>query len=225
MSKKGHAVSLFCYGSVPAGGYKQDDFISKVVINVTVSGSGPVSRQKSPSSTVSGCYEWVEALISALIVVMILFVFLFRLDVVVQGTSMEPNYLNGYRVFVNCADKSFRRGDVVVIDAGGTKLNKRIIKRVIATEGQKVSIDSTKGVVLVDGKELDESLYITNGITKGRGDMQFPLTVDKGKVFVLGDNRPISEDSRYHDVGEIDTRYIMGKVNFLLIPFKGFRSR
>ena len=171
-------------------------------------------------SIASGCYEWVEALISALIAVMVLFVFLFRLNVVVQGTSMEPNYLEGYRVFVNCIDRSYRLGDVVVIDSAGTKLGKRIIKRVIATAGQKVDIDFEKGVVLVDGKELDESAYIQNGITKVTGTTQFPLTVPEGKVFVLGDNRPISEDSRFSDVGLIDTRYIMGKVSFLLSPFK-----
>lgn len=191
---------------------------------MTVSGPGPVARQRPKSSAVSGCYEWVETLISTLVVVMVISVFLFRLNVVVEGTSMEPNYLNGYHVFVNCVDRGFRRGDVVVIDADGTKLGKRIIKRVIATEGQKVDIDFAKGIVMVDGKKLDESAYIQNGITKRQGSTRFPLTVAPGKVFVLGDNRPVSEDSRFEDVGEIDARYIMGKVSFLLSPFKGFRS-
>ena len=183
-------------------------------------------RKKSDKgSLTSGCYEWVEALISALIAVVVVFVFFFRLNVVVQGPSMEPNYLNGYRVFVNCVDRGFSKGDVVVIDAAGTKLGKRIIKRVIATEGQTVDIDFTRGVVIVDGMELDESAYIQNGITKVSGTTVFPLTVPEGKVFVLGDNRPVSEDSRFRDIGLIDTRYIMGKVSFVLSPFQGFSGK
>lgn len=185
-----------------------------------------IQPQKNPKSgLVAACYDWAEALITALIAVMILFIFIFRLNIMVQGDSMLPNYVNGYRVFVSCADRNFQRGDVIVIDADGTKLKTRIIKRVIATEGQKVNIDFTKGVVSVDGKELDESAYIQNGITKVEGSTTFPVTVPKGCVFVLGDNRPVSEDSRYTAVGMIDTRYIIGKASFIISPFHGFQSK
>jgi signal peptidase I len=196
-----------------------------VVIAVTVSDSGSRQEKGSEKGFAAGCFEWVEALITALIAVMILFVFLFRLNVVVEGPSMEPNYVQGYRVLVNCVDRGFRRGDVVVIDAAGTRLNERLIKRVIATEGQKVDIDFAAGCVSVDGHKLDESAYIRNGITTVRGNMQFPLTVPKGKIFVLGDNRPVSYDSRYTNVGLIDARYVMGKVSFLLSPFRGFAGK
>lgn len=171
---------------------------------------------------VEGCYEWVEALITALTVVMVLFVFLFRVNIGVLGDSMKPNYQDGYRVFVSCVDKKMNGGDIVVVDANATPLHERIIKRVIATEGQTVDIDFQTGVVSVDGKELDESAYIKNGITKNQYDIQFPQKVPKGHVFVLGDNRPISNDSRSSDVGMIDTREIIGKVEFLLKPFRGF---
>lgn len=193
-----------------------------------VSDSDIQPQQEEKGGLAEGCFEWVEALITALIAVMVLFVFFFRLNVVVQGPSMEPNYIEGYRVFVNCVDRNFTRGNVVVIDEAGTPLKKRIIKRVIATEGQTVNIDSSSGYVYINGKKLDEAAYIQNGITQiteNSTATKFPLTVPKGKVFVLGDHRQVSEDSRYTAVGLVDTRYIMGKVNFLLSPFKGFNSK
>lgn len=188
--------------------------------------AAPEKTPEKKGTFVEGCFEWAEAFIMPLIVVMILFVFLFRLNIVVIGPSMEPNYVEGNRVFVSCIDRNFTRGNVVVIDSDGTpQLNTRIIKRVIATEGQKVDINFDTGCVSVNGKVLDESAYIQNGITKRAGDVKFPLTVPKGKVFVLGDHRQVSDDSRYSDVGLIDTRYIIGKVEFLLSPFRGFQSR
>ncbi len=183
------------------------------------------SRGKADEGFAAGCFECVEELIPALAAVLFLFVFLFRLNIVVIGSSMEPNYRNGYRVFVSCLDRSFSSGDVVVVDAGGTHLNERIIKRVIATGGQTVDIDFKTGTVFVDGKALDESAYIENGITKDRSDVSFPCTVPAGHVFVLGDNRTVSEDSRSGMVGMIDSRYIIGKVLFTVSPFVGFRAK
>ncbi len=177
---------------------------------------------KGRGGFVAACYEWVEALVTALTAVMILFVFLFRVNIGVIGDSMKPNYQDGYRVFVSCADHNLSRGDIVVIDANATKLKERIIKRVIATEGQTVNIDFQTGIVSVDGKELDESAYIKNGITTNQYDLKFPETVPPGHIFVLGDNRTISNDSRSSDIGMIDRRYVIGKVNFLLKPFRGF---
>ena len=184
-------------------------------------------KQAKPDGFVEGCFEWVEALISALIAVMVLFVFLFRVNVVVDGDSMQPNFYDGYHVFVNCIDRSFSRGDVIVIDADGTNINPkaRIIKRVIATEGEKVDIDPATNYVVINGQKLDESAYIKNGITAKDGTTQLPAVVPKGCVFVLGDNRLVSEDSRFREVGMVDKRYIIGKVGFLLSPFRGFQLK
>ncbi len=165
------------------------------------------------------CYEWVEALILSLAVIMALFVLLFRVNIVVDGDSMKPNYQNGNRVLVSCMDRHFSCGDVVVIDEHATGLHERLIKRVIATGGQTIDINFAAGTVLVDGKELDESAYIKNGITKDQYDVTFPQKVPAGHIFVLGDNRTISEDSRFKEVGMIDCRYVIGKVVFLLNPF------
>lgn len=190
------------------------------------SGTPPQLREKK--DFIYCCFDWAEALIVALISVMVIFLFFFRLNVVVQGKSMEPNYNEGDHIFVNCEDRNYTRGDVVVIDAEGTGLKERIIKRVIATEGQRVRIDSATGYVYVNDQKLDESAYIQNGITKIEPiqlPMKFPLTVPKGKVFVLGDHREVSVDSRYKSVGLIDTRYIIGKVPFLLSPFSTFSKK
>lgn len=198
-----------------------------MVIAVAGSDSAEKPLQKKENGFVEGCYEWTEAFITALIAVMVLFGFLLRVNIVVDGNSMEPNYYNGYRVLVNCVDRNFTCGSVIVIDSNRMPLNPhcaRIIKRVIAKEGQTVNVDSSTGCVTVDGKELDESTYIQNGITTRTGNTKFPATVPKGCVFVLGDNRTVSEDSRFNAVGMVDKRYIIGKVEFLLNPFRGFHA-
>ena len=183
-------------------------------------------EESEKQSTVHGftacCFEWIEALIPALIVILVLFTFLFRANIIVNGPSMKPNLLDGYKVFVSCIDKHLSRGDIIVVDGKGTSLNKPIVKRVIATAGQTVNIDFQTGIVSVDGVALDESAYIESGITKDQGDVSFPQKVPAGHVFVLGDNRTISEDSRYRAVGMIDQRYIIGKVNFIITPFAKF---
>ncbi|WP_444640490.1 signal peptidase I [Caproiciproducens sp. R1] len=182
----------------------------------------PASPETEKNSVARACFEWMEALIPALIIIMIFFTFLFRVNIVVNGPSMEPNLMDGYKLFTVCVEPGLARGDIVVIDAKGTSLEKRIVKRVIATEGQTVDIDFHTGIVSVDGVALDESAYIENGITKDEYDVTFPQKVPAGHVFVLGDNRTVSEDSRFSEVGMIDQRYIIGKVKFIIMPFGKF---
>lgn len=179
------------------------------------------SGEDSVTRPAIGCFEWIEALIPALIIILVLFTFLFRV-ITVNGDSMLPNLQNDYKVFVSCTDRNFSRDNIVVVDGRGTKLDKIIVKRVIATEGQTVNIDFQTGVVSVDGVALDESAYIENGITKDQYDLAFPQKVPAGHVFVLGDNRTVSEDSRASDVGMIDQRYIIGKAEFIISPFAKF---
>lgn len=177
--------------------------------------------EASEGSMAANCFEWMEALIMALIFVLVFFVFVFRVHTV-SGDSMEPNFHTGYKVVVSCLENRPSPGDVVVVDGGGTRLNERIVKRVVATEGQTVDIDFGTGVIYVDGKALDESAYIENGITKDRYDISFPQKVPAGHIFVLGDNRVVSDDSRSSDVGMIDERYIIGRVGLILYPFSEF---
>lgn len=180
------------------------------------------SREVAPSRPVKSgftvnCFEWVEALITSLITVVILFTFLFRI-VNVSGPSMLPNLKSGDRVVLASYSYKPHQGDVVVI-THTAKLNEPIIKRVIALENQVVNINYQTGIVSVDGAQLDESAYIRNGITTQHSDYSYPLTVPKGHVFVLGDNRSVSNDSRFSDVGMVDVRYILGKAQFIVFPF------
>lgn len=196
--------------------------------NVFDENNTPEEQNQQPdtsaqSSGVLNCFEWVESIITALIIVVILFTFLFRI-VTVSGDSMVPNLKDNYRLVLSSFLYHPKQGDIVVIThtAG---LHEPIIKRVIALPGQKVDINNTTGTVSVDGKTLDESAYIQNGITRTSDSssdnpvMKFPAIVPKGCVFVLGDNRTISEDSRYQKVGMIDERYILGKAEIILFPF------
>lgn len=178
-------------------------------------------RFKMKKSASLSCFEWMEALITALIAVVFIFTFLFRV-VSVSGQSMEPTLLSGDRVVVSSYFYNPKPGDIVVITRT-VGIDQPIIKRVIATEGQQVDIDFDRGVVLVDGEVLDESDYIQNGITVQKSDFEFPLTVPEGHVFVLGDNRPMSNDSRSRDVGMVDVRYILGKAEVVIFPFNRFK--
>ncbi len=111
------------------------------------------------------------------------------------------------------------RGDIVVVTKPNSE-NEPLIKRVIALEGQTVDIDFSKGIVYVDGEALDEP-YV-NTPTNLRYDVKFPITVPKGDLFVLGDNRNGSLDSRSSRIGFIDTRYVLGKVYLRIFPLGAF---
>ncbi len=182
--------------------------------------SDETASHKPPKSIIFSCFEWIEALITSLISVVILFTFLFRV-VNVSGPSMLPNLQSNDRVVLSSYFYKPHQGDVIVI-THTEKLKEPIIKRVIALENQVVDINFATGIVSVDGVALDESAYIENGITTQPSDYTYPLTVTKGHVFVLGDNRAVSNDSRSSDVGMVDERYILGKAQLILFPFDRF---
>lgn len=177
-----------------------------------------------PGAAVINCFEWVESLVTALVVVVIMFTFLFRV-VTVDGTSMLPNLHGGDRLVVSSYFYTPKQGDVVVLKRT-IGLTKPIVKRVIALPGQTVDIDYNLGRVYVDGQEVDESAYIESDITHepmtSEPLLEFPQTVPEGHIFVLGDNREVSEDSRFEAVGMVDERYILGKAELILFPVPRF---
>ncbi len=177
------------------------------------------NKKKTTAETV---LEWAEELVIAVVIIAMAFTFLFRV-ITVTGTSMVPNYNDGDRVLVTGVSFGLKQGDVVVI---GNVMEEPIIKRVIATEGQTVDFDYQLKSVLVDGKVVDETAFgLENGITDlpftSFELLEFPQQVPTGCIFVLGDNRSVSEDSRYQVVGMIDTRNVLGKALFRLFPFGG----
>lgn len=178
------------------------------------------NQPQGGSPFVRSVLEWTETIIMAVILVAVVFTFLARV-ITVDGRSMEPTYYNGDRVLVTNLAGSPQQGDIVIVVGA---LDEPIIKRVIATEGQTVDFDSQSGEVVVDGEILPGSTFgIENGITyvpdmPGQV-LEFPQTVPEGCVFVLGDNRDNSTDSRFQAVGMVDCRNVLGKVVLNLFPF------
>ena len=177
--------------------------------------------------------DLAESVLCSVFLVFLVFTFLFRIATV-EGASMYPTLIHGDRLVVSELGYTPCRGDVVIInarnsyqpDASGNVvesegLNKLIVKRIIATGGQSVDIDFDTGIVMVDGQALNES-YISTLTTRDEGGMQFPVTVPEGYVFVLGDNRGISKDSRHPSVGFIPESDIMGKVLLRVFPLGEF---
>lgn len=175
-------------------------------------------------------FDWIEVLVHAILAVVLCFSFLFRIATI-DGDSMMDTLLDGERVVINNIFYTPKAGDIVVISRNkqndvydNNPQDKPIIKRIIATEGQSVDIDFEQGIVYVDGVKLDEpyTKQMQPYEKYAKYDIQFPVTVDEGCVFVLGDNRPVSLDSRSSQIGEygmIDTRYILGHAVFRVFPF------
>ena len=161
-------------------------------------------------------YEWMQALVCSVLVVVLLFTFVVRL-IGVDGHSMVPTLQDGDRLLVlnSILYDDYQYGDIVVLRKESF-LAEPIVKRVIATGGQTGDIDFETGSVYVDGELLKED-YI-NELTFLEEGTEFPLTVPEGSIFVMGDNRNNSNDSRDYRLGTVDTRYVIGKAVFLAFP-------
>ena len=148
---------------------------------------------------------------------MLIYILIFRV-VVVVGPSMKDTLVDGDRLVLlsNTLYRNPEYGDVIVASKESFGNGECIIKRVIATEGQNVDIDFGRGVVIVDGVELQED-YVRTPTTLQEG-VTFPTVVPEGCVFVLGDNRNGSKDSRDPQIGFVDKREILGKAVFLMLP-------
>lgn len=164
-------------------------------------------------------FEWGEALVISLTVIVLLFTFAVRL-IGVDGSSMVPTLQDRDKVILlnNLLYHDPQKGDVVVLAKKSFQDGQPIVKRVIATGGDTVDIDFTAGEVFVNGEKLNEP-YI-NEPTHEQLTMSFPQTVPEGCIFVMGDNRNRSTDSRDVSIGMVDTRYVLGHVLARVLPVK-----
>ena len=192
------------------GGFVMDD-------NVDIDGKTENTEQDGrPGKIRMELYDWLQCVVSAVICGIFIFVFIGR-TIGVEGDSMRQTLHWNDRIIMSNLFYTPKNGDIIVFRApsevfGGTPL----VKRVIAVAGQTIDINFDTGDVYVDGVLLDEP-YI-NEPTTNRLNFQGPEVVPDGYVFVMGDNRNHSSDSRDSRVGMVDTRYILGKVLFIAIP-------
>ena len=175
--------------------------------------------QEQEKQTAKGrdLYEWVQSLVGSVLVVVAIFTFVIRM-MGVDGHSMLNTLQHGDRLLVvnSMLYHDYKYGDIVILRKNGVFDDDPIVKRVIAVEGQTVDIDFTEGIVYVDGEALEED-YIREPTYIAEGT-EFPLTVPEGSIFVMGDNRNGSSDSRDYRLGTVDTRYVIGKAAFLIYP-------
>ena len=175
--------------------------------------------QEQEKKTVRGrdLYDWVQSLVGSVLVVVAIFTFGIRM-LGVDGHSMLNTLQHGDRLLVlnSMFYHDYRYGDIVILRKDGVFDNDPIVKRVIAVGGQTVDIDFNAGIVYVDGEALKED-YVREPTYTEEGT-EFPLTVPEGSIFVMGDNRNGSSDSRDYRLGTVDTRYVIGKAAFLLFP-------
>lgn len=186
----------------------------------------PAQEKKPPKEQKSGWQSavlmYLHDLVYLLAALILVFLLLFRV-VVVSGTSMNSTLLDGdYLLLLSSTfyqDPQY--GDIIVASKQSFDNGAPIVKRVIATEGQWVDIDFERGIVYVGNSQdtmvpLDEPYTLTPTTVK-EGTV-FPLQVDEGCLFVMGDNRDGSKDSRHPEIGLVDKREVLGKVFFLFVP-------
>ena len=175
------------------------------------------TEEKKPETMEDTLYSWGQALVTAVVGVVILFTFFFRL-IGVSGPSMQDTLYTGDRLLVinSLLCGEYKSGDVVVARNYNAELSETIVKRIVAVGGQTVDIDFAAGVVYVDGQAMDEP-YVKEPTYKPEG-IQFPVTLAEDEVFLMGDNRNHSTDSRSDTLGPVNVGYLQGKAVFLLIP-------
>ena len=178
--------------------------------------------QSKPQNWKQSLFSDFKDILYVLVAFLVVYALFFRV-VIVVGDSMNQTLIDGDRILLlsNFVYKNPKQGDVIVASKDSFRNGECIVKRVIATEGQKVDIDFENRTVYVDDLPLDES-YVFFAENDHRPMLQegmsFPMIVEEGCVFVLGDNRNDSTDSRSPTIGLIDCREILGKAFFILLP-------
>ena len=184
-----------------------------------------IIQETEPDSWKRDCYDWLQMLTFVLVGVVLVFTFL-GMVIGVSGTSMYPTLHNQDIMVIQRVGYTPAQGDVVVLRKDSF-LEEAIVKRVIAVAGQEVEIDYDANTVYVDGVALDEP-YINQEdedvMVERSGMVYREFTVPKGCIFVMGDNRNGSTDSRYAELGMVDTGYVLGRALCVAFPFSHIQS-
>lgn len=180
-------------------------------------------EKKKKTDLATDLFTWLQALTMALVFLVVVFAFFARV-INVDGESMVPTLHHRDLLFLQCINYEPEQGDIVVLRKSFAEIDSPIVKRVIAVGGQTVEIDYSTSTVYVDGVPLDEP-YINEAMLMPSSDKERGTywEVPQGSVFVMGDNRNASADSRNADLGTVDTRYILGRAICVLLPFQDFR--
>ena len=183
---------------------------------------GEAPEEQSEKEGLAGSlYYWLQALVVALAVLIVVFTFFGRIIGVV-GHSMDNTLNNGEILILQSIGYTPKQGDIIVLNKYTSPVleGKAIVKRCIAVGGQTVDVDYNTGTVYVDGQPLDEPYIKETMYNTGDPNMQGThWEVPEGSVFVMGDNRNHSNDSRDVTLGTVDTRYILGRALLVFFPF------
>ena len=163
-------------------------------------------------------YFWLQALVLALVALILLFTFVGRI-IGVDGSSMYPTLHHGDMLLLQSVGYEPKQGDVVVLTKAFRDVDGPIVKRVIAVGGQTVDIDYESNTVYVDGVVLDEP-YILEPMRELPSNFATHVVVPEGSIFVMGDNRNNSTDGRSPELGVVDERCVLGRALFVLLPFQ-----
>ena len=199
---------------------------NKAIVEENAANAPSEKKQNGPSGFVQGLFDYfIDIIVTSVVAAVFLLTLVVRTGYV-EGTSMGPTMHDGDRYLVSGLFYTPKQGDIIVFQPQSSELtrkyihgeNKLLVKRVIATEGQVVDIDEETRQVLIDGVVLNEP-YLTGNITTKRAGapIEYPYTVPAGHVFVMGDNRTDSVDSR--SIGSVDIRTLIGKVFVRFFPF------
>ena len=184
--------------------FRQEDIVTETTV--------PSAPPKKSAAREAG--EWVLSIVVALVIALFLRNYVISF-VRVEGSSMVPTLINGERLIVIRCGYKPHAGDIIILNPPSGR--GPYVKRVIAMPGQTIKFDNETGNVFIDGEKLDEP-YINNKTTSRETE----YTVPENSVFVMGDNRGSSHDSRSQDVSFIPYKNVLGKVVFRVWPFTKF---
>lgn len=192
----------------------ENDALTNSDENITLSDEQQEQIDDKKKNIKKEIMDWIVSIVLAIVIALGVRTYIFTL-VKVDGESMVPTLSDGDVLYTNRFFYEPKNGDIIVFRPANSPKTP-YIKRVIATEGQTISIDESTGTVTVDGEVLDEP-YINEVMLSG-GNTQYPLTIPEGYVFAMGDNRNHSFDSRSTTVGVVSEESIIGHSLFRILP-------